>query len=74
MKRGLWCISVAAGLIAGCAHYPVSESQALVSGIARHRSSNIYCGIGGVRYCEVDVVDKSKVCSCMDSRALFGPQ
>jgi hypothetical protein len=45
-----------------------------MSGIARHRSSNINCGIGSVRYCEVDVIDKSKTCTCMDGRALFGPQ
>lgn len=74
MKRGLWCISIAASLVAGCATYPVSESQVLMSGIARHRSSNINCGIGSVRYCEVDVIDKSKTCTCMDGRALFGPQ
>jgi hypothetical protein len=74
MKRAPWCVSIAVALVAGCATQPASESEVLVSGIVRHQSSNIQCGIGTVRYCEVDVIDRSKQCGCVDSRAMLGPQ
>jgi hypothetical protein len=74
MKRGLLYVSIVIALVTGCATQPASESQVITSGILRHQSSNIQCGIGSVRYCEVDLADQSKHCTCMDARAAFGRQ
>jgi hypothetical protein len=68
MKRQLlWCF-MAAWLCTGCALKSASEAEVLASTIARE-PSNISCGVGDVRYCEVEVGGQ-KQCGCVDHRSL----
>jgi hypothetical protein len=74
MKRHLLWVLMVASLCAGCTARPVSEAQAIASGIARERASNDICRPGDVPFCEVDVVDRQKHCVCVEHGALFAPR
>jgi hypothetical protein len=71
MKSQLVWVVMAACLCSGCATRPASESQVLVSRIARDRPSTLSCAISDVRYCETDGDGETR-CACVDHRALFG--
>jgi hypothetical protein len=71
MKRKLSWVLMVLCLCAGCATRPASEAQVLVSEIVRETPSNVSCGMGDVRYCEVEVTGEQH-CTCVDHRALFG--
>jgi hypothetical protein len=74
MKPHLLWVLMVAWLCAGCTARPVSEAHVLASEIARARASNITCGQGDVRHCEVDMVDRQKHCTCVDAESVFGPR
>jgi hypothetical protein len=72
MKRQLGWVLTAACLCTGCAGRPISEAQVLTSNIVYGRSSNVTCGAGEVRYCELDNIGRSN-CACVDHNMLFPP-
>lgn len=71
MKRHRLWILTAAGLFAGCAAHPQSETEAVASRVLHERPATRDCRRQEVYYCRTDI--NSKVCGCVDSRDAFGP-
>ena len=71
MNRKPWWILVLVCFYAGCATHPPSETQAVVSRIARERPEVVSCKIQYIRLCEADV-DGRLSCRCAPRIQVLG--
>lgn len=72
MKYNLLLALVATCVCAACATPRYADTNVLASKILSQRSASGVCPRPKVEFCEVDVVDESKQCRCIEHQEVFG--